>query len=376
MRGAQGLRESIPGWVPPSRRSSYTLGVFRGEGIGAEVIEACLQILDAATKNTGVSVSIRQGGPIGKQALRKHKTVLTRDVIDFCQSVFAQEGAVLCGPGSGRFVYDLRKALDLYCKLTPIIPIPVVGDAGVIKPETRRDVDIMVVREIASGEYLGRWEEVGEGRDRSAIHHFSYTTAEVERVLRIALTLAAARRHRLAVILKPNGVPSISKLWMDTLERLDKPGKIEIDVLEVDNAAFQIVQTSRNFDVVVAPNLYGDIIADVAGLLLGSRGMCYSGNFGDGGIAVYNTGHGAAYDLAGRDQANPLGQVFAMTMALRTSYNLVDLANLIDRAADVTLRHGWRTADIAAAGCTIVGTRELTRRVIATIEELKQEGGV
>ncbi|MCI0362339.1 MAG: isocitrate/isopropylmalate family dehydrogenase, partial [Phycisphaerales bacterium] len=173
MRGAQGLRESIPGWAPPSRRSSYTLGVFRGEGIGAEVIEACLQILDAATKNTDVSFSIRQSGPIGKQALCEQRPILTRDVIDFCQSVFAQEGAVLCGPGGGRFVYDLRKALDLYCKLTPIIPIPVVGDAGVIKPETRRDVDIMVVREIASGEYLGRWEEVGEGRDRSAIHHFS-----------------------------------------------------------------------------------------------------------------------------------------------------------------------------------------------------------
>src|SRR4026209_2451980 len=116
MRGAQTLRETVPGWSPPARRGNYTLGVFRGEGIGPEVTEATIAVLHAAIKDTDVSFTIRHGGVIGTEALKERGTVLTGETGDFCRAMFAEQAAVLCGPGGGRFVYELRSALDLYCK--------------------------------------------------------------------------------------------------------------------------------------------------------------------------------------------------------------------------------------------------------------------
>jgi 3-isopropylmalate dehydrogenase len=369
MKGLNALYSAIPGWAPPVRRGRHVLGVFAGEGIGEEIVGATLRILDAAARGSGVEFEIRRGGVIGNTAIKQTGQALTPEAVAFCREIFEKRGSILCGPGGARFVYDMRAALDLYCKLTPVVPLPVLGDTGVIKPETRRDVDLLVVREIASGVYLGKWEDQGRGAARTASHQFSYTTAQAERTITIALALAKARRRRLAVVLKPGGVPTVSKLWTDVIGTLDK-GNVEIEILEVDNAAFQIIQTARNFDVVVAPNLFGDIISDVAGLLLGSRGLCCSGNYGPGGISVYNTGHGAAYPLAGRDMANPLGQLATLCMLLRISFGLSDLASRIENAVDITVRQGWRTADMAAAGCTIVGTSELARRVIQTLEGL------
>jgi 3-isopropylmalate dehydrogenase len=358
------LREAIPGWKAHSGRSEYVIGVLRGEGVGPEVVQASLDVLHAAEAKSGVSFKIQEGGLIGNQAVKQSGKPLTGEVIDFCHKVFSQDGAVFCGPGGDRFVYELRRELDLYCKLTPILPIPVLGDTGVIKPTTREDVDILLVREIAGGVYLGQWES-GDGR---ASHRFSYDSMQVERILRIAIALANARKQRLSVVLKPGGVPSISELWVKVLESCSKPAGLEIQVLEVDNAAFQLIQTARNFDVVVSPNMFGDIIADVGGLLHGSRGLCYSGNYGRNGMTVYNTGHGAAYDLAGKDVANPLGMILTMSMLVRVSFGLSELAARIEKAVETTLRAGWRTADIAAAGCTIVGTKELTRRVVHALE--------
>ena len=368
MQGLGALYESIPGWRPPQPRDRYLLGVFHGEGIGREVVGASLQVLEAAAAMHGVKIALREGGAIGTTALQESGVALTTEALDFCRGMLAEGGAVLCGPGGARFVYELRSALDLYCKLTPVVPLPVLADTGVVKPETRQDVDILVVREIAAGEYLGSWDDSGEGAARCASHRFSYTAPQVERVLRIAVAMAARRRKRLSVILKPGGVPGVSALWTDVLGTLDT-AKIEVEILEVDNACFQVIQTARNFDVVVAPNLFGDIISDVCGLLMGSRGLCFSGNYGKDGASVYNTGHGAAYPLAGRDVANPLGQLWSLGMLLRVSFGLGELADHIDRAIDRTLRQGWRTGDMAAAGCTIVGTRELTRRVVLNLEE-------
>jgi 3-isopropylmalate dehydrogenase len=248
----------------------------------------------------------------------------------------------------------------------------VLADSGVIKPETRHDVDVVVVREVSGGMYLGQWDESGSGEERVATHRSSYTEDCARRLLHIACELAHARRKRLAVVLKPNGLPSVSRLWMDVAAEIERARDIEVDFLEVDNACFQLIQTARNFDVVAAPNMFGDIVNDVMALLLGSKGTSFSGNYGPDGASVYDTGHGPVHAIAGQDQASPLAQIGALSMALDIHYDLRWLAQMIQQAVETTLRQGWRTRTLAAAGCTVVGTKELTRRIVRSLEQLKR----
>ena len=129
----------------------------------------------------------------------------------------------------------------------------------------------------------------------------------------------------------------------------------------------------KEFDVVVCPNMFGDILADCAALLLASRGMSYSGNFGESGIGVYQTGHGAAFDIADKDVANPIGQVCSLAMLLRESFGLADIASAIEEAIDTTLARNWRTADIAETGSRVIGTREFGDRLVEAVEEALAE---
>ncbi len=270
---------------------------------------------------------------------------------------------MLCGPGGGRFVYELRRRFDLYCKLVPLQPVPALRDAGALRPGAVAGVDILVIRENIGGLYLGEFgfDEV-QGR-RRAFHCFHYDEAQVERILNIAVTACRMRRGRLCVVTKPGGAPSISELWRSQAERLVPRAEVDLRILEVDTACYQVVAQARDFDVIVAPNMFGDVLADGATLLLGSRGMSCSANFADGGLAVYQTGHGAAYDLAGTDKANPVGQIHSVAMMLHESFDLPDLAAALRAAVESALAAGWRTPDVAAPGCRVVGTRALGQRI-------------
>jgi 3-isopropylmalate dehydrogenase len=137
--------------------------------------------------------------------------------------------------------------------------------------------------------------------------------------------------------------------------------------VNVDYAAYGLIQHARQFDVVVAPNLFGDVLVDISSVLLGSRALGYSGNFSSTTTAVYQTNHGAAHDLAGKNQANPVGQIFALAMLLRESFDLMDAADRIEHAVREVWRQGWRTADLAEPGCRPAGTREMGELVAAAV---------
>jgi len=345
-------------------RGPHLVGVLTGEGVGPEVIAAALDVLDAAGEVAGVQFDLRRGGPIGLAARLNAGVDLTDDVTGFCDGVFADGGAVLCGPGGGRFVYDLRGRFDLYCKLAPIRPVTALRDAGVMRPESVDRVDIVVVRENVGGAYFGEHTARRSDRQlREAHHRYGYSAEQVARILRVALDLARLRRNKLAVVVKPSGVPSISELWIEQARTLSAGTGVELELIEVDNACYQVVAAAPRFDVVVAPNLFGDIVADTAALVLGSRGLSFSANFGDNGRAVYQTGHGAAHDLAGRDAANPIGQIRSLAMMLHESFGLAELRGAIERSIEAVVAEGWRTADMMTTGCTRIGTQELGRRI-------------
>jgi 3-isopropylmalate dehydrogenase len=267
-------------------------------------------------------------------------------------------------------VYDLRLRFDLFCKLSPVRSCAALHGAARLRPEALAGVDILAVRENTGGVYQGRWN-VSSGPDgRLAEHASSYGEGQVRRILSVGAKAAAARRRRMAVIVKPGGVPAVSALWCDCAAEAARAAGIEVLNLDVDYAAYRLVQHAQDFDVIVAPNMLGDILIDLGAVLIGSRGATFSGNFSATGAAVYQTNHGAAKDLAGTGRANPAGQVLSLAMLLRESLFLGEAATLLESAVEDAWRRGFRTFDVLEPGATLVGTEEMGRRIAESIARL------
>ena len=372
---ARGMRQSGIGqrWTEclnvhrPSRKSvagPLLIGVLRGEGIGPEVTRAALEVLDAVTRQTGLAIEICEGGRIGHEAEQIFGTSLPEDVIEFCESVFARGGAILHGAGARRFVYELRKCFDLFFKISPLQVAYGVPEASPLKPDALQSLDILITRENTGGIYQGHWEEQDcPSGGRLALHHFAYTEDQVRRFLQASARLAKGRRRDLTVVWKESGIPTISRLWQRCAEEAAQAHGVRFQMVDVDLMAYQLICTPQTFDVIAAPNLFGDVLADLGSLLLGSRGVSFSGNYNEAGNAAYQTNHGAAYDLAGTDRANPAGQILSLAMMLRESFGLGEEAAAIQEAVRSIWRDGWRTEDVAVPGRRIIGTREMGSRV-------------
>jgi 3-isopropylmalate dehydrogenase len=340
--------------------ASLVVGVLEGEGIGPDVVYIALRILRALESTSHRRFEVSFGGPIGTEAESRCGEPLSDEVVEFCRSVFSRRGAILTGPGGGRFVYDLRKRFDLFCKLSPLKVSNELIDAAHIKPEYIRNVDILLVRENVAGVYQGWWNEISTlGEGRKAEQSFFYTEKQVRRVLEVAARIARQRRGHMTIVLKEGGIPAVSKLWRDCTIEIASEAGVEYSLFNVDHAAYHLIQYPQELDVIVASNLFGDILADLGSALLGSRGVSFSGNFSSNGAAVYQTNHGAAYDLAGKNRANPVGQIFSLAMLLRESFGLVQEASLIEDAVAEVWSQGWRTTDVAETGCCVVGTEEM-----------------
>jgi 3-isopropylmalate dehydrogenase len=346
----------------------FVLGVLDGEGIGPEVVEASLQVL-SAVEVEGRRFEIRRAGAIGHPAEASDATSLSADIAAFCAEVFSSGGAILAGAVGGRFVYDLRKRFDLFCKIVPLRVSDELIEDNRLKRNFLEGVDIVVVRENTGGVYQGEWgfEESDEGR--RAVHSFAYSQQRVSRIVEAATRIAAARRGKLLVVVKDGGLPSISELWRECATSAARAAGIRCSFVNIDLAAYLLIQQAHELDVVVAPNLFGDVLADLGGVLLGSRALSFSGNFSAHREAVYQTNHGAAFDLAGSNRANPAGQIFALAMALRESFNLDLEAARIEQAVAEVWRAGWRTADMAGGRQRVVGCREMADLVCQALSK-------
>jgi len=355
-------RESGPAFPSPVQ---ICVGAIPGEGIGPEVIESALMVLEAVTAASGIQMSVETGGAIGRDAERKHGSALPLNVVNFCGDIFSKGGAVLCGPGGGRFVYDLRKAFDLFFKISPLRAENGLPDASSVKPERLRGVDILLARENCGGVYQGAWseEQDSETLPIKARHEFGYSAEAVRRFLAPAARLARSRSGRLTVVWKESGVPSISRLWKVCAEESAASAGVELTLVDIDLMAYRLIHDARAFDVIAAPNLFGDVLGDLGAVLLGARGNSYSGNFSQNGRAIFQTNHGSAYDLTGTGKANPAGQIFSAAMMLRESFGLCREAAAIEAAVRSVWSDGWRTPDVASPGKRPVTTLEMARRI-------------
>ncbi len=184
----------------------------------------------------------------------------------------------------------------------------------------------------------------------------------------MAAELAASRRKKLTVVIKDGGLPTVSALWRDLGREAAAASGVALRVLDIDLTAYLLIQEPLAFDVIAASNLFGDVLADLGAVLLASRGMSFSGNFSETGAAVYQTNHGSALDLAGKDRANPIGQISSLAMMLRESFGLHREAAWIEEATGEVLQFGFRTFDVASPGTIVVGTEEMGRRIAARVE--------
>jgi len=347
----------------PAPSRPFLIGALSGEGVGPAVVEAALEVLAAVGAVSGQAFEVRFGGAIGFDAIGQSGGPLSEEVTGFCREIFAAGGAVFAGPGGGRFVYDVRRRFDLFCKLSPIHTFAELRGAGRLRPEAAEGIDLVVVRENMGGLYQGE----SQRNEQGVVHTFSCSAEEARRILAVGARLALQRRGGLAVVVKDSGLPALSALWREQAQAAAAEAGIGCSFLDIDYAVYQLIQNPRGFDVLVAPNCFGDILADLGGVLMGSRGLTFGASYSAAGAAVYQTNHGAAYDLAGTDRANPAGQILSLAMMLRESFGLAGEADRVEEALRQVWRGGWRTEDVSEPGCQVVGTREMARLVAARL---------
>lgn len=343
------------------------IGVLEGTGVGPAVIQSTLQVLKAVEDVMNLEFEVRHGGLIGEDAVKKYGQWLPDDTADFYTEIFQRGGAILNGPGGGRYVYELRRRFDLFCKFVPVRPVPELANAGRIAPRFLDGVDMLIVRDNAGGVYQGQWNDRVTDRGRVAEHVFSYSETEVRRLVDVGARAAAVRGGLFHVIVKDGGVPTMAALWRDVAGAAAAEAGVEAEFMNIDLVAYELIQNPTRFDVVVAPNMFGDIVADICGVLVSSRGVTFSGNFTEQGHGVYQTNHGCAHDLAGSDTANPCGQMYSLAMMLRESFGRPDAADLIEEAIRTVWRDGWRTADLVEPGHRVIGTTAMTEKVVEQI---------
>jgi 3-isopropylmalate dehydrogenase len=270
-------------------------------------------------------------------------------------------------PGSG--LLRLRRALTLFANFRPAFMFPDLVGASTLKPEVVAGLDMVILRELNGDAYYGepRGIVVNARGEREGVNTIRYSESEIERIAHVAFRTARTRRRKVCSVDKAN-VLEASQLWREVMTSVGKSyPDVALTHAYVDAAAMMLVREPKQFDVMVAGNIFGDILSDAAAMLTGSIGMLPSASLGTGRLGLYEPVHGTAPDIAGRDIANPLAAILSVAMMLRHSFDRADGADRIRRAVASVLREGYRTADIFQPGTRRVGTQEMGDAVVQAL---------
>ena len=350
--------------------------VLPGDGIGPEVTDQAVLVLQAVAQAFGHQVQL-QSKHIGGAALTAANDPLPADTIQAC---LASSAVLLGAVGSPAFdknpghlrpeagLLRIRRELGAYANLRPAVFFPALVDSSPLRAEIVRGTDIMIVRELLGGAYFGQPRSIeGEAGSRVAINTMRYAEHEVERIARVAFDLAMKRKKKVLSVDKAN-VLECSRLWRDVVTRIGKDyPEVKLGHQYVDSAAMLLVQRPTDFDVVLTENMFGDILSDQAGGVVGSLGLLASASVG-GSVGLYEPVHGSAPDIAGKGVANPLGAILSAAMMLRHSFQLEREAAAIEQAVSAVLSDGARTADLAGKLHTAISTEEMGQRVVDAVE--------
>jgi 3-isopropylmalate dehydrogenase len=353
------------------------IAILAGDGIGPEVTDEAVSILKAVAEFGGHDFTFTPA-LIGGVAITAEGAPLPQSTIDIC---LASNAVLLGAVGDNKFnhlspdkrpeagLLSIRQHLGGFANLRPSVAYPALAENSPLRPEVTKGVDILFVRELLGGLYFGqpRWWNKDTNE---AINTMRYTQSEVERVARVAFSLAQKRRKKLTSVDKAN-VLEVSQLWRATVDSL-KPEFPDVTVEHqlVDSMAMHLMNIPRNFDVVLTENLFGDILSDESGVITGSLGMLPSATIG-GKVNLYEPVHGSAPDIAGTGKANPLGAILTAAMVLRHSGQLEHEATAIETAVASVLSEGHRTADIARRDASghIASTNVTTQQMGKLVHE-------
>jgi 3-isopropylmalate dehydrogenase len=359
-------------------RMKIKITVLPGDGIGPEVTSEAVRVIEAVASAFG-HVTDLHFAVIGGEAIREFNNPLPGETLDACLS---SQAVLLGAVGDPAFddyptnlrpeagLLRLRRELGAFANLRPARLYPALADSSPLKSDVIKGTDILIVRELLGGLYFGEPRGIADsGGVREAINTMRYSEPEIERIARVAFELARGRRRRVTSVDKAN-VLECSRLWRETVKRIaSEYADVTLEHQYVDSCAMALVARPASFDVMLAENMFGDILSDEAGAVVGSLGLLASASIG-GRVGLYEPVHGSAPDIAGKGLANPLGAILSAAMMLRHSFKLEAEAVSIERAVEMTLSAGLRTNDIAGGSAQFVSTTDMGRQVAGYISSV------
>ena len=329
---------------------SYKIGIIKGDGIGPEIIDEAVKVLDAVSVAQGFNLKYTEM-LLGGSAIDETGVPLPEDTIQGVKKCDAVLFGAIGGPKWDNLdrhlrpesgLLGLRKEMGTFANLRPAMVYDELLNASTLKPEIIKGVDIMVVRELTGGLYFGQPRELTQDR---AFNTMVYTREEVERIAIIAFDSAMQRKKRVCSVDKAN-VLEVSQLWREVVTEISKDyPEVELSHMYVDNCAMQLIKDPKQFDVILTGNIFGDILSDEASMLSGSIGLLPSASVGKS-IGIFEPIHGSAPDIAGQGISNPIATISSASMMLKYALGEEEGAKRIDNAIKKALKEGYRTGDI------------------------------
>lgn len=356
------------------------IAVIKGDGIGPEIVEEAMKVLDTVAEKYNHKFNYTQilmggcsidayGVPLSDEALEIAKasdSVLLGSIGGNTSTSPWYKLDPSLRPEAG--LLKIRKELGLFANLRPAYLYEELKGACPLKEElTEGGFDMMIMRELTGGLYFGKRSTEEEDGELVARDSMSYSETEIRRIAKRGFDIAMKRRKKVTSVDKAN-VLDTSRLWRKVVEEVaaDYP-EVEYEHMLVDNAAMQLVRNPKQFDVILTENMFGDILSDEASMVTGSIGMLSSASLREDKFGMYEPSHGSAPDIAGKNIANPIATILSAAMMLRYSFDMDEEANAIENAVEQVLKEGYRTTDIMSEGKTLVGTRECGDLIAARI---------
>ncbi|MCD7839622.1 MAG: 3-isopropylmalate dehydrogenase [Erysipelotrichaceae bacterium] len=356
------------------------IAVIRGDGIGPEIVDATINVLNAIAKKYNHTFNynyILMGGC----SIDEYGVPLTDEAIEIAQN----SDAVLLGsiggdtttspwykldptlrPEAG--LLKMRKSLGLFANLRPAYLYDELKDACPLKEEiTEGGFDMMIMRELTGGLYFGERNTTEIDGQLVAHDNLIYSEAEIRRIAKRGFDIAMKRRKKVTSVDKAN-VLDTSRLWRKVVNEVAKDyPEVELEHMLVDNCAMQLVKNPRQFDVILTENMFGDILSDEASMVTGSIGMLSSASLREDKLGMYEPSHGSAPDIAGKNIANPLATILSGAMMLRYSFDLDEEAKAIEDAVEKVLKQGYRTVDIMSEGKEKVSCSKMSELIVENL---------
>ena len=349
--------------------------IFPGDEVGPEITHEAIKIINYLNECKLCNINY-EFADIGGSALDKYDCPIRQDDLDKAK---AADAVLLACVGTPKYdnnkrelkpefgLLQLRKYLNLYINIRPIFVFNVLADFSSLKPELINDLDMVIIRELIGDVYFGEprgFKDVNG--DKVGFNTMLYSTSEIERITKFAIQVAKKRNNTITSIDKAN-VLECSQLWRQTVEReiLDH-SEITLQHMYVDNAAMQIIKNPKQFDVILTPNLFGDILSDAASMLTGSIGLLPSASLSDKS-GMYEPIHGSAPDIAGKGIVNPLAMILSLAMMFEYTFDALNIAKLIRKCVNNVLTNGYYTKDLSPDD--FISTSEMGDKII---DELKK----